>query len=96
MNGVPFIQTRRGLPFERMNTTMTDCSVYTAVFDNYPDVVTVAQLFEMLGICDKSAYRLLRNNKVKHIRFGQTYRVPKKHILKYLELHESDVDLPVE
>ena len=37
------------------------------MFENYPDVVNVSELSEMLGICEKTAYILLKNNKIKYI-----------------------------
>ena len=36
------------------------------MFENYPDVVNVSELSEMLGICEKTAYILLKNNKIKY------------------------------
>lgn len=39
---------------------------YKLLFTEYPDVVNVEQMCEMLGgICDKTAYRLLKSGKIK-------------------------------
>ncbi|MBQ3177522.1 MAG: helix-turn-helix domain-containing protein [Clostridia bacterium] len=60
--------------------------VYTMMFREYPDVVTVSQMSEMLGISEKSAYRLLKENCIEHFRIGRTYKIPKLHIFSYLRV----------
>ena len=57
------------------------------LFTEYPDVVNVEQMCEMLGgICDKTAYRLLKSGEIKSFIVGRHYRIPKLNILEYLEL----------
>lgn len=58
------------------------------LFAEYPDIVNVEQLSFMLGISTKTAYKLLKEEKIKSIQIGRTYRIAKIHILKYLELSE--------
>ncbi len=59
---------------------------YSVVFKDYPDVVSVSQMSEMLGISEKSAYRLLRENRIEHLKVGRTYKIPKLHIFRYLNV----------
>ena len=60
---------------------------YKLLFTEYPDVVNVEQMCEMLGgICDKTAYRLLKSGEIKSFIVGRHYRIPKHNILEYLEL----------
>lgn len=60
---------------------------YKLLFTEYPDVVNVEQMCEMLGgICDKTAYRLLKSGEIKSFIVGRHYRIPKLIILEYLEL----------
>ena len=60
---------------------------YKLLFTEYPDVVNVEQICEMLGgICDKTAYRLLKSGEIKSFIVGRHYRIPKLNILEYLEL----------
>lgn len=60
---------------------------YKLLFTEYPDVVNVEQMCEMLGgICDKTAYRLLKSGEIKSLIVGRHYRIPKLNILEYLEL----------
>lgn len=60
--------------------------VYTMMFREYPDVVTVSQMSQMLGISEKSAYRLLKENCIEHFKIGRTYKIPKLHIFSYLRV----------
>lgn len=59
------------------------------LFADYPDIVNVDQLSAMLGISTKTAYKLLKEEKIKSIHIGRTYRIAKIHILEYLELSEN-------
>lgn len=59
---------------------------YASIFKEYPDVVTVEQMSEMLGISTKTAYRMLKNNTIEHLKVGRIYKIPKYHILAYLNL----------
>ena len=66
---------------------MESQTAYKLLFADYPDVVNVEQMREMLvGICDKTAYRLLRSGEIRSFIVGRRYRIPKTNILKYLEL----------
>ena len=69
-----------------MCAAMTGSEAYRVMFRDYPDVVTVEQMSRMLGISDKTAYALLRDNKIEHFKVGRTYKIPKIHILSYLKV----------
>lgn len=56
-----------------------------SMFENYPDVVEVEDLCEMLGgISKKLAYRLLANQEIRSVRVGRTYKIPKVCVIEYL------------
>lgn len=55
------------------------------MFRGYPDVVTVEQLCQMLNIGRNSAYALVREGKIRSIRVGRSYRIPKRNVITYLE-----------
>lgn len=58
---------------------------YAILFLNYPDVVTVEQMCEMLGgISTKTAYKLLQAGRINHFRIGRTYKIPKLSVIVYL------------
>lgn len=47
------------------------------MFKEYPDILTVSQVAEALGIGKKSVYTLIREKKLGHIRIGRKIIVPK-------------------
>jgi len=60
-------------------------SDYSAIFKDYPDVVDVNELCQMLGgISKKLAYRLLTSNQIQSVKIGRTYKIPKVFIVEYL------------
>lgn len=63
---------------------------YKMMFWDYPDVVNVEQMCEMLGgISIKTGYRLLKNGTIKSVVVGRRYRIPKLYVFEYLELVEK-------
>ena len=69
---------------------MKSQDAYKLLFCDYPDVVTVEQMCEMLGgISTKTAYRLSKAGTIKSFVVGRRYRIPKLNILEYLELIEK-------
>ena len=57
---------------------------YMMMFKDYPDVVSVDILQEMLGICRKNAYLLVKQNKIHSVRVGCSYKIPKLCVVEYL------------
>lgn len=57
-----------------------------SMFEQYPDIINVPQLCEMLGgISSKSAYKLLQANRILHFKIGRTYKIPKIQVIAYLQ-----------
>ena len=54
------------------------------MFRQYPDVVSVTQLQEMLNIGRNTAYGLLKDRKIKSIRIGKVHKIPKMNVIEYL------------
>lgn len=69
-----------------MGMALSEKDAYSVMFKDYPDVVNTEQMSRMLGISDKTAYRLLKENKIEHFMIGRTYKIPKIHILSYLHV----------
>ena len=57
------------------------------MFSNYPDVVTIEQLMEMLGVGRNSAYRLINEKRIKTVSIGRKHIIPKKCVIDFLELN---------
>lgn len=51
---------------------------------NYPDVMTVEQVQNLLQIGRTTMYKLIHNNEIKFIRVGKNYRIPKKYLTDFL------------
>lgn len=56
-------------------------------------VLTVKDLQEILGVCDKTAYGLIRqalttNNMFKVIKIGRLYKIPTNSFLNWLDEQE--------
>ena len=69
-----------------MEKKITKKDTYLVMFKEYPDVVDVEQMSEMIGISKKTAYKLLRENKIEHFKIGRTYKIPKLNILLYINV----------
>lgn len=54
------------------------------IFNEYPNIVTVAQLQDMLNIGRNTAYNLLHSGKIKSIRIGKIHKIPKLNVINYL------------
>lgn len=61
------------------------------IFEEYPDLVNIEQMCEMLGnISKKSGYKLLKEKKIKSIIIAKRYKIPKIYILEYLGLSDTN------
>ena len=58
--------------------------VTNAMFKDYPDIVSVADMQKMLGIKRTKAYELLKNKTIKSIKIGKDYKIPKLNIALYI------------
>ena len=66
---------------------MSFSDVYKEVLKDYPDILTVEEMSKALGVSSKTGYQLLRDNKIEHLKVGRAYRVPKAHLLSYLQFN---------
>lgn len=58
---------------------------YSELFKDYPDVVRLYQLKEMLPKTGKNKiYKLLKDKKIHSKRIGRDYYIPKVSIINYL------------
>jgi len=54
------------------------------IYINYPDVVSVRQLQEMLGgISRNLVYRLLRQHNFEYRKIGREYRIKKSSVVQF-------------
>ena len=57
---------------------------YQVMFTDYPDIVSVLQLQQMLNISRQLAYELIGNGSIKAVKVGNSYRIPKVSIIGYM------------
>ena len=55
------------------------------MFDNYPDIVSVTDVMEMLGVGKSTTYTLLQSNAIPHVRVGRKYIIPKQAVIGFLQ-----------
>ena len=53
---------------------------------DYPDVMDIGQMCEVLGVSTKTGYKLLKDGKIEFLKIGRAYRIPKAHLLHYLKV----------
>ena len=58
--------------------------LYQMMFPEYPDIVTVKDLREMLGISRKLAYKLLDYGYIHAVKIGTTLKIPKISVINYV------------
>ena len=54
------------------------------MFREYPEVVTIEDVMEMLGIGRTLAYDIIRNGRLKTVKIGKRYIIPKQSVINFL------------
>ena len=57
---------------------------YKLMLKDYPDVMSIEQMCEILSISTKTGYRILREGKICCLKVGRAYRIPKAHLFTFL------------
>lgn len=52
--------------------------------EDYPDVLTVEEASELLGVCTKTVYNMIKRGELQKQNVGRLFRIPKDYILTYL------------
>lgn len=55
------------------------------ILTNYPPVLSVKQVAEILAVSQNTAYALVRSGQIHSIRVGRSYRIPLDAVIKYLD-----------
>lgn len=58
--------------------------LYQMMFPEYPGIVTVKELREMLGISRKLAYKLIDYGYIHAVKIGTTLKIPKISVINYV------------
>lgn len=55
------------------------------MLENYPDILTIKQLKEVLKISQNKALDILHNGEIQYFRIGRSIKIPKKAVIDYIE-----------
>lgn len=66
------------------NNTNQNEQTNATMFSEYPDVVSVEQITEMLHIGQVLAYKLLKDGTIKARKVGRRYIIAKKNVIEFL------------
>ena len=58
--------------------------LYQMMFPNYPDIVTVKQLREMLGISRALAYKMIKDGNIQAVKIGTSLKIPKGSVINFV------------
>ena len=50
---------------------------YRVMLRDYPDVLNIDQMCEILSVSTKTGYAILKKGSVQHLKVGRSYRIPK-------------------
>lgn len=62
---------------------MNQKPTYTSI-EQIPLVLTVDSLMQVLGIGRNTAYELVRSGQIKALRIGNSYRIPRSELIRFL------------
>lgn len=70
---------------------------YRTMFPDYPDILSINQLRQMLGISRHLAYKLVTTQKIESLKIHNSFKIPKVCVTDYilenfgnLERNDSD------
>ncbi len=55
------------------------------MLEQFPDILTVKDLQEILSVGRSKAYTILHSGELQYITIGRQIRIPKKYLLDYLQ-----------
>lgn len=65
--------------------------LYQMMFPDYPDIVTVKQLREMLGVSRALAYKLINNGYIQAVKIGTSLKIPKVSVINFVTEERTEV-----
>ena len=58
--------------------------LYNMMFPDFPDIVTVTQLQEMLRVSRHLAYDLINDGSIRGLKIGNAFKIPKVNVIEYV------------
>jgi len=63
------------------------------MLEQFPDILTVKDLQDILSIGRSKAYAILHSGELQYITIGRQIRIPKKYLLDYLQRSSYNTDM---
>lgn len=73
-----------------MTNTLSGKDAYSLMLKEYPDVLDINQMCDILGVSTKTGYKILKAGTINSLKIGRTYRIPKVHIISFLRMIEEE------
>ena len=67
-------------------SSISQIEAYTVMFKNFPDLLNIEEMCEILNISTKTGYKLLKESKISGLKVGRSYRIPKTNLFSYLKI----------
>ncbi len=64
--------------------------LYQMMFPDYPDIVNIPQLQNMLGVSRHLAYDLINDGYIKGLKIGNAFRIPKVNVIEFVMDQNKD------
>ena len=64
--------------------------LHKMMFSDYPDIATVRQLTEMLGISRTMAYSLIADGEIQAVMIWSSYKIPKVSVINFVTQEKED------
>lgn len=61
------------------------------MFDNYDDILTVAEVMEILYVGKNTVYRLLNEGELKGFRIGRTWKIPRDSLTSFIMHRRAEI-----
>ena len=58
--------------------------LYKVMFTEYPDLLSINELRQMLGVSKHKAYDLINDGSINAIKIGNAFRIPKINVINYV------------
>ena len=65
-------------------TNLSQREAYKLMLKDYPDVLNIGQMCEILSVSTKTGYKIIKSVSICCLKVGRAYRIPKAHLFSYL------------
>lgn len=62
----------------------TSIDLYEAIFEEYPQMLTVEEMCDILNVARETGYRMVRRGEFEVLKLGRIIRIPKNQVLNYI------------